>query len=65
MSKTEGILGFFKGFGPCYLRIGPHSLLTLVFWDIFKKLSMPAEEKLLPVEQVLKEEIEEIVSQEY
>ncbi|EEB18634.1 mitochondrial 2-oxoglutarate/malate carrier protein, putative [Pediculus humanus corporis] len=65
MSKTEGILGFFKGFGPCYLRIGPHSLLTLVFWDIFKKLSMPAEEKLLQVEQVLKEEIEEIVSQEY
>ncbi|KAK6631083.1 hypothetical protein RUM43_014179 [Polyplax serrata] len=38
MAKTEGALGFFKGWGPCYLRIGPHSLLTLVFWDFLKDM---------------------------
>lgn len=43
MWKTEGLLGFFKGIGPCYLRIGPHSLLCLVFWDSLKKLTKSDE----------------------
>ncbi|KAL0268394.1 UNVERIFIED_CONTAM: hypothetical protein PYX00_010356 [Menopon gallinae] len=38
MFKTEGLLGFFKGVFPCYLRIGPHSLLSLMFWDTFKQI---------------------------
>lgn len=36
--KSEGTLGFYKGLGPSYLRIGPHTVLSLVFWDYFKEL---------------------------
>ncbi|CAH1100938.1 unnamed protein product [Psylliodes chrysocephalus] len=31
--KTEGISAFYKGVGPMYLRLGPHSVLCLMFWD--------------------------------
>lgn len=31
--KSEGFLGFYKGIGPSYLRLGPHTVLCLVFWD--------------------------------
>lgn len=34
--KQEGALAFFKGIGPMYFRLGPHSVLTLMFWDFFK-----------------------------
>lgn len=36
--KTEGLSAFYKGIGPMYLRLGPHSVLCLVFWDEFQKL---------------------------
>lgn len=36
--KMEGLPAFYKGIGPMYLRLGPHSVLCLVFWDEFKKL---------------------------
>jgi solute carrier family 25 protein 34/35 len=36
--KTEGFLGFYKGLGPSYFRLGPHTVLCLVFWDEFKEL---------------------------
>ncbi|GJQ75516.1 hypothetical protein Trydic_g17603 [Trypoxylus dichotomus] len=36
VSKSEGFLGFYKGIGPCYLRLGPHTVLSLVFWDMLK-----------------------------
>ena len=40
----EGPLGFYKGFLPHYLRLGPHTILTFVFWEQLKqaatKLSM-------------------------
>lgn len=31
--QTEGVLGFFKGIGAHYFRLGPHTILSLVFWD--------------------------------
>lgn len=31
--KKEGCLGFYKGVGPHYFRIGPHTVLSLLFWD--------------------------------
>lgn len=31
--RQEGLLGFYKGFGPHYFRIGPHTILSLLFWD--------------------------------
>ncbi|XP_073240020.1 solute carrier family 25 member 35-like [Porites lutea] len=39
ISKREGITGFFKGLGPHYFRIGPHTILSLLFWDQLKKLA--------------------------
>jgi len=36
--KTEGVAGFYKGFFPHYLRIGPHSTLVLMFFDELKSL---------------------------
>lgn len=39
ISKQEGLTGFFKGVGPHYFRIGPHTILSLLFWDQLKKFS--------------------------
>ncbi|CAK1545098.1 unnamed protein product [Leptosia nina] len=36
ITKTEGLLAFYKGFGPSYFRQAPHSVLLLVFWDMLK-----------------------------
>uniref|UniRef100_A0A069DSJ6 Putative solute carrier family 25 member 35-like protein n=1 Tax=Panstrongylus megistus TaxID=65343 RepID=A0A069DSJ6_9HEMI len=38
MWRSEGFSGFYKGIVPCYVRIGPHTVLCFVFWDTFKKL---------------------------
>lgn len=34
--KAEGVWGFYKGFGASFFRIGPHTMLSLVFWDQLK-----------------------------
>lgn len=31
--RSEGLSAFYKGVGPMYLRMGPHTVLILVFWD--------------------------------
>lgn len=36
--KSEGFRGFYKGFWPHYIRIGPHSALVLLFFDELKLL---------------------------
>ncbi|VEN40126.1 unnamed protein product [Callosobruchus maculatus] len=36
--RAEGLPAFYKGVGPMYLRLGPHTLLCLIFWDQFKAL---------------------------
>lgn len=36
MTKTfrqEGVKGLYKGVIPCYLRLGPHVVLSMVFWE--------------------------------
>ncbi|KAF6209774.1 hypothetical protein GE061_015524 [Apolygus lucorum] len=38
MWRTEGFAGFYKGIVPCYMRIGPHTVLCFVFWDQLKQL---------------------------
>lgn len=38
MWKTEGFGGFYKGIVPGFLRIGPHTMLSLIFWDRLKDL---------------------------
>lgn len=36
--KTEGVLGLYKGAIAHYLRVGPHTILTFVFFEQMKKL---------------------------
>jgi len=31
--KQEGIWGFYKGWSASLFRLGPHTVLSLVFWD--------------------------------
>lgn len=31
--QTEGLWGFYKGWGASLFRLGPHTVLTLVFWN--------------------------------
>lgn len=40
ITKSEGLLAFYKGFSPSFLRQAPHSVLLLVFWDILKDLQV-------------------------
>jgi solute carrier family 25 protein 34/35 len=46
IARTEGVLGgFYKGFGPNYLRIAPQHLLNLTFWEKFKELNRQFQKK--------------------
>uniref|UniRef100_A0A182P228 Uncharacterized protein n=1 Tax=Anopheles epiroticus TaxID=199890 RepID=A0A182P228_9DIPT len=36
--RSEGIHGYYKGFVPMYLRVAPHTMLNLTFWEFFKHL---------------------------
>ncbi|KAL3860903.1 hypothetical protein ACJMK2_007066 [Sinanodonta woodiana] len=31
--RTEGLWGFYKGWAPSLMRLAPHTVLSLVFWD--------------------------------
>ena len=35
--KKEGLWGFYKGWGPQFMRLCPHTVLSLVFWDSLRK----------------------------
>ncbi|XP_060040420.1 solute carrier family 25 member 34 isoform X3 [Erinaceus europaeus] len=37
--KQEGPLALYKGLGPAYLRLGPHTILSMLFWDELRKLA--------------------------
>jgi len=37
--KAEGVGGLFKGFNAHYFRMGPHTVLTLTFWEQIKILT--------------------------
>nr|XP_029725271.1 solute carrier family 25 member 35-like [Aedes albopictus] len=36
--RSEGIHGMYKGMAPLYMRVVPHTVLNLTFWEFFKKL---------------------------
>ncbi|KAM6163328.1 solute carrier family 25 member 35 isoform 2-T2 [Rhynchocyon petersi] len=37
-ARTEGIVGMYKGIGASYFRLGPHTILSLFFWDQLRSL---------------------------
>ncbi|XP_014112709.1 PREDICTED: solute carrier family 25 member 34 isoform X3 [Pseudopodoces humilis] len=38
ISGKEGLLGLYKGIGAVYLRLGPHTVLSLFFWDKLRNM---------------------------
>ncbi|KAJ7996087.1 hypothetical protein DPEC_G00233440 [Dallia pectoralis] len=36
--RKEGVTGLYKGLGASYFRLGPHTILSLLFWDELRKL---------------------------
>lgn len=36
--QSEGFFGFYKGSTASLLRTGPHTVLSLMFWNEFRKL---------------------------
>ncbi|NXQ98024.1 S2534 protein, partial [Sagittarius serpentarius] len=38
ISSKEGLLGLYKGIGAVSLRLGPHTVLSLFFWDELRKM---------------------------
>ncbi|XP_037543460.1 solute carrier family 25 member 35 isoform X1 [Nematolebias whitei] len=37
--KKEGLTGLYKGLGASYFRLGPHTILSLFFWDELRRLN--------------------------
>nr|KAF6305501.1 solute carrier family 25 member 35 [Pipistrellus kuhlii] len=37
-ARTEGVFGMYKGIGASYFRLGPHTILSLFFWDQLRSL---------------------------
>ena len=35
--RSEGFLGFYKGFTVSFLRLGPHTVLSIFFWQQLRK----------------------------
>ncbi|TRZ04363.1 hypothetical protein DNTS_029579 [Danionella cerebrum] len=36
--KKEGMTGLYKGLGASYFRIGPHTIISLLFWNELRNL---------------------------
>lgn len=43
--RKEGVWGFYKGWGPSFFRLVPHTILSLVFWDQLRILHANWAEK--------------------
>ncbi|XP_045931773.1 solute carrier family 25 member 34 [Micropterus dolomieu] len=35
--QAEGVLGLYKGMGPVFLRLAPHTVLSMLFWDLMRQ----------------------------
>lgn len=38
IAKHEGLIGFYKGFTPNFLRLGPQTIMTFIFYEQFTRL---------------------------
>ncbi|XP_077460014.1 solute carrier family 25 member 34 [Stigmatopora argus] len=42
--QAEGPLGLYKGFGPVFLRLAPHTVLSMLFWDLMRQHVMKSRQ---------------------
>ncbi|XP_022161376.1 solute carrier family 25 member 35-like [Myzus persicae] len=55
MTKTfrqEGIYGLYKGVVPCYLRLGPHVVLSMVFWDRLRQFESNVSDRIKTIQSL-------------
>ncbi|KAG5275085.1 hypothetical protein AALO_G00143400 [Alosa alosa] len=38
--KAEGPLGLYKGIGPVFLRLAPHTVLSMLLWDVMRQRAL-------------------------
>ncbi|XP_028303619.1 solute carrier family 25 member 34 [Gouania willdenowi] len=38
--QSEGLLGLYKGMGPVFLRLAPHTVLSMLFWDLLRQQAL-------------------------
>lgn len=43
--RKNGLKPFYRGMGPLYLKLGPHTVLCLVFWEELKGMYANHNEK--------------------
>jgi solute carrier family 25 protein 34/35 len=46
--KTESVQGFYKGWSASLLRLGPHTVLSLVFWQEIRNYYFRFQANQLP-----------------
>uniref|UniRef100_A0A8B9LC14 Solute carrier family 25 member 34 n=1 Tax=Astyanax mexicanus TaxID=7994 RepID=A0A8B9LC14_ASTMX len=37
---TEGVLGLYKGMGPVFIRLAPHTMLSMLLWDLMRQKAL-------------------------
>ncbi|KAB5536750.1 hypothetical protein PHYPO_G00110980 [Pangasianodon hypophthalmus] len=40
VSRTEGVLGLYKGMGPVFMRLAPHTVLSMLLWDVLRQKAL-------------------------
>ncbi|XP_034022429.1 solute carrier family 25 member 34 [Thalassophryne amazonica] len=43
--QTEGLLGLYKGISPVFLRLAPHTVLSMMFWDVMRQHALKNSQK--------------------
>ncbi|KAL6464217.1 hypothetical protein MHYP_G00265340 [Metynnis hypsauchen] len=38
--RTEGVLGLYKGMGPVFVRLAPHTVLSMLLWDVMRQKAL-------------------------
>uniref|UniRef100_A0A3P9IXL4 Solute carrier family 25 member 34 n=1 Tax=Oryzias latipes TaxID=8090 RepID=A0A3P9IXL4_ORYLA len=41
--QAEGLLGLYKGMGPVFVRLAPHTVLSMLFWDLMRQQAVKCD----------------------
>ncbi|MGH0132419.1 UNVERIFIED_CONTAM: hypothetical protein FKN15_049807 [Acipenser sinensis] len=43
VSRKEGLVGLYKGMGPSFMRLGPHTVISMLLWDLLRHTAFQYE----------------------
>ncbi|XP_041129080.1 solute carrier family 25 member 34-like [Polyodon spathula] len=43
VSRKEGLVGLYKGMGPSFVRLGPHTVISMLLWDLLRHTAFQYE----------------------